>query len=193
MFIAGPSGNLEARLDLAPGPQQKTAVLCHPHPQYGGSMYDGVLDLVSDVLLARGVHCLRFNFRGVGASEGSFDQGLGEVDDLLACAQWAAEQHSEDSLWLAGYSFGSSVVWRSLPQLQVEQAILIAPPVGMMSFPSQDSATNVVGFAGDQDDFVKPAAFKELLGDNGHIITGADHFFSGYYADLRTALTSALK
>lgn len=192
MFIQGPKGRLEARLDLAPVEKSITAVLCHPHPQYGGSMHDGILDTVASILLAQGVNCLRFNFRGVGASEGSYGEGIGEVDDLTSVVAWVKQEYARDSLWLTGYSFGSSVVWRSLGQLDVERAILIAPPVGMMSFPHQDSDTELLGFAGDQDDFVNIGAFNTLLGDGAHVIAGADHFFSGKHPDLQDALQAAL-
>ena len=192
MYIEGPAGRLEARLDLAPAERSKTAVLCHPHPQYGGSMYDAVLDSVAEVLLSQGINCLRFNFRGVGNSAGEFDQGMGEVDDLIAVTDWVALEYPRDKLWLTGYSFGSSVVWRGLNKLKCERAILVAPPVGMMSFPAQQTDTTILGFAGDQDDFVDVEVFQSLLGDRGYLINGADHFFSGLHEVLKEQLTAAL-
>lgn len=192
MFIDGPCGNLESRLDTAPVEKTTTAVLCHPHPQYGGSMYDGVLDTVAGVLLKKGINCLRFNFRGVGASDGAYDEGVGEVEDLYAVANWVAAEYPRDDLWLCGYSFGSSIVWRSLAQLRPVQTILIAPPVGMMNFPEQPLTTAVIGIAGDADNFVNVEAYQQLLGDSATVLAGADHFFSGMHATLETSLEALL-
>ena len=192
MFIDGPCGTLEARLDTAPVEKTTTAVLCHPHPQYGGSMHDGVLDTVAGVLLKKGINCLRFNFRGVGASDGAYDEGVGEVDDLYAVASWVAAEYPRDDLWLCGYSFGSSIVWRSLAQLKPVQTILIAPPVGTMNFPEQPLTTKVIGIAGDADNFVNVEAYEQLLGDNATVLAGADHFFSDMHGTLETSLEALL-
>ena len=196
MLIPGAVGNLEARLDEASTAPENgavsSAILAHPHPQYGGSMYDGVLDVVASVLLDQGINCLRFNFRGVGNSDGQFAQGEGEVDDLIAAFDWLRSEQPEHNIILAGYSFGSSVVFRSLEKLPVDQAILIAPPIGMMNFSSTPTAGSILGFAGDQDDFVDLSAYRDLLGENGHVIAGADHFFSGRYGDLADTIRSTL-
>ena len=87
---------------LTPG--TAVALLAHPHPQMGGTMRDAVLDTVADALLERGICCLRFNFRGAGASAGTFDGGDGECDDLAAVLRWLADETSAP-VWLAGYSF----------------------------------------------------------------------------------------
>ncbi len=192
MFIQGPEGQLEAQLDLAPAERATTAVLCHPHPQYGGSMHDAVVATVKEVLLHHGVNCLRFNFRGVGASEGGFDQGKGEMEDLSAVAAWVREEYPRDKLWLAGYSFGANIVWQSLDNLEAQRAILIAPPIGAMNFPQISSETKVDAFAGVRDDFVKQDAANELLGEHMHWIEGADHFFQGHHETLADKVAAIL-
>ncbi len=194
MFINGPAGPLEAALDCAPNEKTVTAVLCHPHPQYGGSMHDAVLQSAAEVLLANGVNCLRFNFRGVGDSAGSFDHGNGETDDLLAVINWQREEYPRDKLWLCGYSFGANVVWRALSTANPQRAVLIAPPVGMMEFgPAPDAVEHLDAIAGDRDDFVDKDKFNDWAGINSHVIAGADHFFSAGHEDLKETLAAIFK
>ena len=141
--IQGSAGALEAKTDQASEGRDITAVLCHPHPQYGGSMHDGVVDVAAGIMLDHGIDCVRFNFRGVGRSEGVYDNGIGELDDLGAVANWVRDQNPDHKLWLAGYSFGSNIVFRSLAGLKPEFALLIAPPIGMMEFPEDVDTSNV--------------------------------------------------
>ncbi len=178
--LDGPAGPLEARYDPAPGETVIQAVLCHPHPQYGGSMQDAVLGRLAAILCDAGIAVLRFNFRGVGASAGRYDGGAGEVDDLLAAADWLQAAHPAARLWAAGYSFGAWVTWQALSHtLRPERVILIAPPVGAMAFPSRpgDPPTDVV--IGSVDDFADPAALSAWPAVTVHRIDGADHFFTG--------------
>ena len=192
MQIPGPCGPLEAALDEAENPSSTFAILCHPHPQYGGSMHDAVLATTAAVFLDHGINCLRFNFRGVGASAGRYDQGVGEVDDLIAAKQWMCESYQCAELWLAGYSFGSSIVWKSLDQLAPSRAFLIAPPIGAMNFEPRTAEGNVHAIAGRADDFVDVNALERLLPATTTIIEGADHFFSGAHKPLADALHTAI-
>ena len=188
MHIRGPAGQLEAALDIAPHEKTITAILCHPHPQYGGSMNDAVIATTAGVLLNHGINCLRFNFRGVGSSSGAFDQGQGEQADLAAVFEWVEQEYPRDKIWLAGYSFGASIVWQSLATLAPARALLIAPPVGAMTFAPTAFEGDVQAIAGDEDNFVDTNAFMTLFGDNGHILDGADHFFSGQHEALAKAI-----
>ena len=192
MHISGPAGAIEAELELAPQEKTITAVLCHPHPQYGGTMHDAVLATLARVLLQRGVNCLRFNFRGVGASEGRYDDGHGEQDDLTAVCAWVADEYPRDTLWLGGYSFGASIVWQCLEQLNPERGLLVAPPVGAMAFAATTYTGKLSVFAGDRDTFVDLPRFEALFGANGHIINGADHFFAARHGELATSIEAAL-
>ena len=196
MDIQGPAGILEAQFDTAADAQGTVAVLCHPHPQYGGSMYDGVLQTAAEVLLESGVDCLRFNFRGVGGSAGSFDNGVGEAEDLLAVADWVSDAYEGCPQWWLGYSFGAAMVWRALqsaPSIQPGRAILIAPPVGMLDFSGAPPNLSIDAVAGDRDDFVDSAKLQALDGVAANIIPGADHFFSGYHAQLAQALRTIVR
>lgn len=183
-MIPGPAGMLEVR--LAPGDTNAWAILCHPHPLYGGTMDDGVLDIARSRFAAAGGGTVLFNFRGVGASDGSHDRGAGEVDDVLAVAHWLeSSDHAVDALTLIGYSFGSSVAWRALPDVGAgtagTRAVLIAPPLGSMAYPPLPDAVGAV-IVGDQDPFVHADALDRWLASQPRLrrmpITGADHFFS---------------
>jgi alpha/beta superfamily hydrolase len=192
--IPGPAGLIEARLDDGNDGSQAFAVLCHPHPQYGGTMDDAVLSVLARVLAGAGVRCLRFNFRGVGASAGTHDGKGGEVEDLLAVESWLREEHSPGHLTLGGYSFGAAVVWQALTSLSPpDRMILVAPPVGLMPFARQPVSFGLDVFAGDADQFVDAAALEALSDARIHVIPGADHFFSGKWGDLAAGIEQALQ
>ena len=193
MHITGPAGLLEAELLQAPLEKTITAILCHPHPQYGGSMHDAVLGTTSDVLLANGVNCLRFNFRGVGASEGRFDDAVGEQQDLQAVVDWVQYEYPRDALWLVGYSFGAHVISLALANEVInptpKRTFLIAPPNGVMNETRQfDGLEKTTFIAGSQDNFCD---ISQLPGEP-LIIEGADHFFSGQHDELAETVQASL-
>ncbi|NKC01359.1 MAG: alpha/beta fold hydrolase [Pseudomonadales bacterium] len=190
--IEGPAGSLEANMTEAEASIGVTAILCHPHPLYGGSMQDAVLETSASVLLDHGVGCLRFNFRGVGASTGQHDKGIGEVDDLAAVHGWVSREYPDHKIWLLGYSFGANVVWRAKDALNPAHTILVAPPVGAMEFTESTNESSVYAIAGDRDDFVKEANLQKLMVGQAHIIAGADHFFSGHHRELVDAVGQAI-
>jgi uncharacterized protein len=187
--IPGPAGILDASHVAAAEPTEVQAVLCHPHPRYGGSRHDAVLEVVARVLLDAGIGVLRFNFRGVGGSAGRYDDGRGEVDDLLAAARWLRDTFPNDLQWAGGYSFGAWVTWQALNQaLAVERALLVAPPVGAMAFATRPAGVPVDAIAGSADAFVDLSALAALPGVRIHVIDGADHFFAGHAGELADAV-----
>ena len=192
MQIDGPAGALEIDVDEAPANRNISAILCHPHPQYGGSMHDAVLQCAVDTLIPRGVNCVRFNFRGVGASGGSHDKGVGEVDDLLAVSAWTQDSYPEHEIWWLGYSFGAAMAWRAMQQATPARIFLIAPPVGMMDFSGTASAASIDAIAGDRDDFVDTDKLAAMDGITAHIVAGADHFFAGHHRELAHELEQIL-
>ena len=105
MFIAGPGGQLEAILEYDSS-NRDFAIIAHPHPQYGGSMSDNVVTILAKAFGERGINTLKFNFRGVGLSESSYDGGNGEIGDVQAAVAWVAEYYPEAGYYLCGYSFG---------------------------------------------------------------------------------------
>jgi len=196
-MIASPTGTLEALVDEA-ADATRAIVLCHPHPQYGGSMHDGVLDTVAAAARRHRFATVRFNFRGVGASSGRYDNGVGEVDDLLAVVDWTRAHVGAKPLWVGGYSFGSNIAWRALDRCgEVEGAVLVAPPVAMMDFSARPkSAPRLTIVAGDRDDYVDARdldRWAKTAAPGARVVSlaGADHFFSGGYAALAKAIDSA--
>jgi alpha/beta superfamily hydrolase len=180
---------LQAQLSESPPTGGAYAVLCHPHPQFGGTMHDNVLGILASALERSGVACLRFNFRGVGTSAGSHDGNGGEVDDVVAAVQWLQSEHAPKAITLGGYSFGASMAWQALDKLDPPQrVVLIAPPVGMMDFPARELECPVDVVVGDADQYVDPDALAAWSGVTAHIIAGADHFFSGKAQELDSVL-----
>ena len=192
-LVAGPAGALETRLSQPDEPGHGTALLCHPHPQYGGNMHDAVLDVLARELLASGVTVARFNFRGVGRSKGRYDGQGGEAEDVRAMLEWLAAEHGGESTLLGGYSFGAAMAWQACQAgATPARVILIAPPVGMMRFEGAPLACPVAVFAGDQDEFIDADALAQWQGPEISIIKGADHFFSGKWDQLGAAIRSQI-
>ncbi len=192
LSIQGPAGALEAMVDAPPQPGSALALLCHPHPLYGGSMHDAVLGTLGQALQAAGINCLRFNFRGVGASDGRFDNGRGEAQDLLAVVDWA-DQQGAGALWLCGYSFGAHVVCQALARIgSPERVLLVAPPNAVMSIPPPVCPCPLDLIAGDRDEFVNCQDLASWAGARTHVISGADHFFSGSGSRLLEAVQATL-
>jgi len=200
--IEGPAGALEGMLLRSEHDSGNAAVLCHPHPNFGGSMHDGVLDVLSGVLLSHGIHCLRFNFRGVGASEGDFDGGTGESEDTLAAAHWLNDQLTPSGLWLGGYSFGAMTAWRASEPAQaqgipIEQIVLIAPPAQMGFEHHRGAQVPLCIAVGDCDDLTSTEAlttWAQSIANATRLIeiVGANHVFAGVWDDLGEELEQAL-
>ncbi len=199
LTIAGTAGGLEARLA---GPQadgaslSRLAILCHPHPLYGGSMDDMVLGILAGALQSADIACLRFNFRGVGGSGGTHDGNGGEIEDLDAVIGWASETHPDARLTLGGYSFGASTICRLLDEHdqpeQLERVLLVAPPVGNLPAPEPDGRVRTDVFAGDADPFVDHRALAGWRHAEVHLLSGADHFFGGHAQALTEQITGVL-
>lgn len=175
---------LEAALHLPARVPAPGVVVCHPHPLYGGDMSNGVVSELCRVLSEDGIAVLRFNFRGVGASEGAYDHGRGEQDDARAALAVLAGRDEVDAarLGLAGYSFGAMValeVARGAPGLR--GLALVSPPVGAAGNLTLPAGMPVVVVCGDTDQFA-PVRTLEALAEAGagvrlEIVRGADHFW----------------
>lgn len=198
LTIEGPTGALEAsltRTDSTGTDSSRLAVLCHPHPLYGGSMNDGILGILETALLATGTDCLRFNFRGVGSSAGQHDGNGGEVEDLKAVIAWVHSERAGGRLLLGGYSFGASTVCRLLAEAhpaELERVVLVAPPVGNLPVPAPDGRVPVDVFSGDADPYVDQQVLATWNTVNRHTLKGADHFFGGYWTELEAEVRAAL-
>jgi uncharacterized protein len=159
-------------------------VLTHPHSLMGGNMNNNVVMAAWDAVLSKGSSVIRFNFRGVGRSSGSFDEGNGEINDIAAVAQFVNKP-----VIIIGYSFGAWVAARYMKRLDnLLPCIFISPPTGMFAFPSlkQDK---VWAIAGDQDQFCNLPALENIV-DTGRltIVENVDHFWFGDEGLLKTHL-----
>lgn len=171
-----------------PGKRGAGAVLCHPHPLYGGDMGNNVVSALQAVLSGLGWGTLRFNFRGVGRSGGTYGEGTGEAVDVAAAAAYLAERGTQ-AVHLAGYSFGAWVVLKAIREgLRSESAMLVSPPLDLLDFsglaPPPVPCLIVVG---DRDDFCAASSLKRWLASRPasagspvvEILAGCDHFHRG--------------
>lgn len=198
--LPGPAGVLETLVDLPEQDARRgTAVICHPHPLHGGTLHNKVVTMLSRSLAELGLATVRFNFRGVGASAGTYDDGNGETDDLRAVVDWVRRERPDDALWLAGFSFGSYVALRAAASLAPQQLIQIAPPVGRWAFETitlPDCPWLIV--QGEADEVVDPAAvfaWAANLPKNAQLVRIPDtsHFFHRRLMDLRGAVKNGVR
>ena len=136
LILPGPVGPLEAAIAVPATADARAgvAIVCHPHSLHGGSMHNKVVTMIARALRELGLATVVFNFRGVGASAGEYDDGRGETEDLLSVAAWVQQVRPDAALWLAGFSFGSYVAARAAAHTPVRQMISVAPPVSRWDF-----------------------------------------------------------
>ncbi len=194
--VTGPAGAIECALDAPAAPAQGVAVVCHPHPQFGGTMDNKVVQTLARAFLQLGWRSVRFNFRGVGGSEGSWSEGVGEIDDALAVI--AAERAAGERLLLAGFSFGGYVaaeVWQRLgSEAKPERLVLVGPSTQRQQVPTVPSDSIVVH--GEADDVVPLAATLEWARPQSLpvvVLPGVGHFFHGQLALLKTVVVQGLQ
>ena len=178
----------------------KGVVITHPHPLYGGSMNNPVVETVQNAYRQHGYATLRFNFRGVGASQGNYDNGMGEQDDVRAAIAYV-ENMRVSAVDLAGYSFGAwvntGVVTDS--RTSIKSMMMISPPVGFIEFENVNTLSCLkLVVTGSRDDIAPAHQIRDLLpvwnpDTHFEIIDGCDHFYSGYLDKLQSILTSFLK
>ena len=189
VIFNGPDGRLEGRYQPGKTPTAPIGLVLHPHPQYGGTMNNKVVYYLYHAFARRGFATLRFNFRGVGRSQGEFDNGIGELSDAAAALDWLQSFNpNAASCWIAGFSFGA---WISMQVLmrrpEIRGFISIAPPANMYDFsflapcPSSGIIVN-----GSKDEIVSPDSVDKLVAKlktqkaitiDHTIIEGAGHFF----------------
>jgi len=196
LFIAGPVGRLEAVHESpADSDPVATVVVCHPHPQHGGTLHNKVAHTLARTFVRMGFASLRFNFRGTEQSEGSFDEGVGELDDALATIEWMRERHPGRSLWLAGFSFGAAIAVRAAAVEQVDGLVSVAPAVQRFAagLDNQPDCPWLI-VQGDEDELVTVDETIDWMnglqpGPALLVLEGAEHFFHGRLTDLREAIT----
>ncbi len=201
LLLPGPAGQLELAVDLAERDSARTgvAVICHPHPQHGGTMRNKVVTMLERSLRESGLDTVRFNFRGVGNSEGEYDEGRGETVDLDAVASWVRKVRPNDALWLAGFSFGSFVALRAAQPLEADALITVAPPVGRWEFGDIELPTcHWLLIQGEDDEVVDAKAvfeWAERLDESPNIVRMPEtsHYFHRRLMDLRGAIKNGVR
>ena len=193
VVIDGPVGPIEALLERPANTRNDlVAVCCHPHPLYGGTMQNKVVHTLARAAQDQRVASLRFNFRGVGGSAGTHDDGAGESDDAAAVADWASVTLGATRLWSLGFSFGGFVAYRLATLRDAAALVTVAPPVRRFDFKTLPVPRCPWLVAqGDADELVDHAAVLAWTGSvdpppEVRILPGVEHFFHGRLTLLRS-------
>jgi alpha/beta superfamily hydrolase len=209
LFLDGPVGRLEALLNAGTENATHAALVCHPHPLFGGTLHNKVVFHTMKALNSFGFPVLRFNFRGAGLSQGEHDNGEGEVDDVRAALNWLDSEYHLP-LVFAGFSFGAAVGLRAAcSDSRVKAAIGVGTPVGPVVADSevprtynfeflQECAKPKLFISGARDQFGPRAKLEALVTSLPEpkklvMIEGADHFFEGRLRELREAIEAWMK
>jgi alpha/beta superfamily hydrolase len=186
LSIEGPAGNLEIAINEPGGNCRGIAIVAHPHPLYGGTLDNKVVQTLAKSFVALGYCTLRLNFRGVGESDGVFDEGRGELEDFMVLAEYGRKTYGMGELAIGGFSFGGYVAAAAAEQLSPAQLVLAAPAVGR--FPVKPVQANALVVHGEEDDVVP---LKDVL-DWARpqqlpviVFPGAGHFFHGALVTLQ--------
>lgn len=204
LFLDGPAGRLEALLNSGAENASHAALVCHPHPMYGGTMHNKVVFHAMKALNGFGFPVLRFNFRDTGLSEGAHDHGQGEADDVRTALAWLEHEY-EMPLIFAGFSFGAAVGLRAAcPDDRVQAVIGLGVPVK----PTDERVYDLdflescdkpkLFISGSRDQFGPRAKLEELVSKVPEpkklvIIESADHFFEGRLREMRDAIEAWIK
>ena len=205
ILIDGPSGSIECLLSEAieqsAEPPKRVAIICHPHPMFGGNMHNKVVHTLARFYRDLSTQVIRFNFRGVGASEGSYDEGVGEIDDLTTIIDWLTLNIKPAEIELAGFSFGSYIAAAGAMRLQndarLKRVILVAPPVHHFDFQGYANHNCPTIVAQGLEDEVVPAdeVIAWAANNESSIQTiqmdNTSHFFHGQLVTLKQRLLDA--
>ena len=178
IFIDGAAGRIETVLERPAGAPRGAALVAHPHPLYGGTLDNKVVQTLARTFVELGYVALRPNFRGVGASEGVHDEGRGETEDLVRVAAHAKEAFGDSPLVLAGFSFGAAVQTQVAQRVSPHRVVLVAVAVGR--FPSESVPGDSIVIHGERDETVALAKVFDWARPQELpvvVIPGADHFF----------------
>ena len=204
LIINGPAGRLEARYHHEAANDSPIALILHPHPQFGGTMNNQVVYTLYHTFVERGFSVLRFNFRGVGRSQGAFDHGQGELSDAAAALDWAQSVNPDArNCWIAGVSFGAWIAMQLLMRRpEVEGFISIAAPANRFDFTFLAPCPSSGLFVHGSEDRVAPvkevmSVIEKVKTQRGiqiehQMVEGANHFFDGKVEDLMTTVDAYL-
>lgn len=199
LTISGPAGELECLL-VQPDSWHEhdpIAICCHPHPLHGGTMHNKVVHIMAKTYHRLGSASLRFNFRGVGKSQGEFDNGVGEQADVLAITSWLQQHYPKAPLWLGGFSFGGYVSLMVHARINPARLLVVAPAVEL--YPDmqqvQVQTRDWILVQGGQDEIVSPPAVGSWLRQQQNKprliwFEEAGHFFHGYLNKMQEQILS---
>jgi len=204
LFLDGPAGRLEALLNAGSANATHAAVVCHPHPMFGGTLHNKVVFHTMKALNGFGLPVLRFNFRGAGLSHGEHDRGEGEVEDVRAALDWLDSEFHLPMVF-AGFSFGAAVGLRAAcPDARVRAVIGVGTPVAPVAADTEEPRVYTLDFlrdcakpklfvSGARDQFGPRSKLEVLVASVPEpkklvMIEGADHFFEGRLRELRQAI-----
>jgi uncharacterized protein len=194
VFFSGGDVSLEGLYSGLPG--ALGAVISHPHPLMGGNMRDTVVEILADAFFAGGISTFRFNFRGVGMSEGSFDEGQGEQEDVLTAISYLEEQGAQEII-PAGYSFGAWVNAGVIVRRNLLPAVFVSPPINLFPFDFKLLRGKIgLILCGDRDPFCPLDRARDgaaQMSSHLEIIAGADHFFQGRTKELAVRIDAFVK
>jgi alpha/beta superfamily hydrolase len=199
--LAGAAGPIEALLqERLEHDHALTAVVCHPHPLYGGTMHNKVAHRLAATLHGLGAAVLRFNFRGVGASAGKFDRGEGELEDARVALEFLRGRYPGARRWAAGFSFGSWVASRlAASEPDVERLLLVAPPVHTQAFEEMRTfGRPKLVLQGTADEICRPENLERVWPEWAEPkrlvrVPGAGHFFDRQLVALAEAIREGLR
>ena len=194
--ITGPAGDIECATDAPAGAARGVAVVCHPHPQHGGTLDHKVAQTLARAFVQLGWRSVRFNFRGVGASAGVWDEGVGEIDDALAVIE--AHRDRATPFMLAGFSFGAYVASQAAARLpddaKPQRLVLVGPSTERQQMAPVPANTLVIH--GESDDVVPLSATLDWARPQNLpviVFPGVGHFFHGQLALLKTVIVQELQ
>jgi hypothetical protein len=192
LVIPGPVGALEALIETPEAPLG-VAVICHPHPQHGGTLHNKVVHTLARALQSRGLVSVRFNYRGVGASAGDYDAGRGECEDALAVCAWSRQRWPGLPLTLAGFSFGALVALRAAASVRPARLISVAPAIAHLEGEFTRPKCPWLIVQGEADEIVDAQAVvawarRFTPPPQLRLLPGVGHFFHGQLEQLRDAV-----
>lgn len=198
LMLAGPAGDIEVVVDHPPTPPRGIALIAHPHPLYGGTLDNKVVQTLAKTFVELGYLAARPNFRGVGATAGEHDHGGGETDDLVSVAATLRRAHGELPLVLAGFSFGAFVQTRVAQRVKAERVVLVGLAAGAVSgrraYPTEPVAADSIVIHGEIDETVPLANVLDWAHPQELpivVVPGCDHFFHRKLHLIRAIITNA--
>ena len=196
IIINGSEGRIEGRYHQSEQPGAPVVMVLHPHPLYGGTMNNKIVYRLYHIFVQNGFSVLRFNFRGVGKSQGKYDEGIGELTDAATALDWLQTQNPDaPTCWVAGFSFGAWIALQLLMRRpEIEGFVAVSPPANLydFSFLSPCPAAGMIT-QGSKDDVVQEEVVSKLASKLGaqvnyQIIPGADHYYRGLEEDMGNAV-----